>query len=504
MKRKKVSRLLAASLATAMTVSMVGCGNSDAPASSTTSDDSSSADQETPAADTADTSEGEASSEAEGETEEAADDGYEVLTDADGNVYDLGGMEIIIRDWWSPADGSVAEPKDDFEEAQQEYREWAQETYNFTLKQMAISDWASTPQDFVEYATAGGDENYAWVLREDPATSSAMASGLMYDLSTLDCLDFSDSKFSNKVHEKFGKGTAIYCMSSGKPEPRTGIFFNKRILTDAGIDPEEIYDLQASGDWTWDKFEEYLSIVQRDIDNDGVIDIAGFNENNGVVQMAVFSNNGAFIGKDSSGMFTYALEDPNTLEALEWAAKIINDYRQVPPEDAQWDYYKQAFVNGEIAFMPEDAYCMYYNSEDNKGFLCDMEDDFGFVMFPKGPQASDYVNVWSDNPVAIPSCYDADKAWKIAFAWNVWTENPPGYEDYVNYAHVYAGARDTRAVDETFAMMTEKGVISYQGVIPSLDFGPDFIWGFGKGVVVSEAVEGIRDTWKSYVDAANQ
>ncbi len=502
MKRKMVNKLLAASLATAMTVSMVGCGGNDAaPAEAPAQEDAGSEDETSaPAEEAEDVSEGEASEEPAAEE----DSEYPILTDADGNVYDLGGMEIIIRDWWSPADGSVPEPKDDFEEAQQEYREWIQETYNFTIKQMAISDWESTPQDFVEYATAGGDENYLFVLREAPATSSAMASGLMYDLSTLDCLDFSQSKFSNKVHEKFSKGDAIYCMSSGKPEPRTGLYFNKRILSEVGIDPEELYDLQASGEWTWDKFEEYLSKVQRDIDNDGVIDVAGFNENNAVVQMSVFSNNGAFIGKDADGNFTYALEDPNTLEALEWAAKIIDEYRQVPPEDAQWDYYKQAFLNGEVAFMPDDAYCMYFNSEDNKGFLCDMEDDFGFVMFPKGPKATDYVNVWSDNPVAIPSCYDADKAWKLAFAWNLWTNDVPGYEDYVNYAHVYAGARDTRAVDETFAMMTEKGTIAYQGVIPSLDFGPDFIWNFGKGVVVSEAVEGIRDTWKSYVDAANQ
>lgn len=501
MKRKMVNRLIAASMATAMTVSMVGCGNSDAPANSTAADDSSSnAEESAPADDTTDTSE----SEAPEEEVEEEDEEYTVLTDADGNVYDLGGMEIIIRDWYSPADGSVPEAKDDYEEAQQEYREWLQETYNFTLKEMAISDWGSTPQDFVEYATTGGDENYIFRLREDPAVTSAMSSGLMYDLSMLDCLNFSDSKFKNKLHEKYSKGDAIYCMSTGDPEPRTGIYFNKRILTEAGIDPEEIYDLQASGDWTWDKFEEYLSIVQRDIDNDGVIDIAGFNENNGVVQMSVFSNDGAFIGKDASGNFTYALEDPNTLEALEWAAKIIDEYRQVPPEDAQWDYYKQAFLNGEVAFMPEDAYAMYYHSDDNKGYLCDMEDDFGFVMFPKGPQAKDYVNIWTDNPTAIPSCYDEDKAWKIAFAYNLWTEPVPGYEDYFSYAHVYAGARDTRAVDETFRMMTEKGNVAYHNVVPSLDFGPDFIWGFGKGVVVSEAVEKIRDTWKSYVDAANQ
>lgn len=502
MKRKMFRRLMAASLATVMTVSVVGCGNNDTPTEPAAPDNSGSNDQQTtPAPDNAgDNTDAEVKDDAPAEDESP----YPVLTDADGNVYDLGGMEIIIRDWYSPADGSVPAPKDDFEEAQQEYREWLQETYNFTLKEMAISDWGSTPQDFVEFATTGGDENYIFRLREDPAVTSAMASGLMYDLSTLDCLDFSESKFKNKLHEKYSKGSAIYCMSTGDPEPRTGVFFNKRILTEAGIDPEEIYDLQASGDWTWDKFEEYLSIVQRDLDSDGVIDIAGFSDNNGVNTMSVFSNDAAFIGKDANGNFTYALEDPNTLEALEWAAKIINEYRQVPPADAQWDYYKQAFLNGEIAFMPEDAYCMYYNSEDNRGWLTDAEDDFGFVMFPKGPKAKDYVNIWSDNPTAIPSCYDADRAWKIAFAFNLWTEPVPGYEDYFSYAHVYAGARDTRAVDETFKMMTEKGTIAYHNVVPSLDFGPDFIWSFGKGVVVSEAVEKIRDTWKSYVDAANQ
>ncbi len=100
------------------------------------------------------------------------------MTDADGNVYDLSSMEIIIRDWYSLADGFLPEPKDDYEEARQEYWEWIQETYNFTLKEMAISDWGSTPQDFVEFDTTSGDENYVFRLREDSAVTSAMASGL--------------------------------------------------------------------------------------------------------------------------------------------------------------------------------------------------------------------------------------------------------------------------------------------------------------------------------------
>ena len=128
-------------------------------------------------------------------------DKYTIYTDANGKPIDLGGMEIVMRDWWTnPDDYFMTNPKNEYDEARKEYVEWAQETYNFTFKEQAISDWGSTPQDFVDYATTGGDENYVFVLRDDAAIAQAMATGLMYDLSTLDCLDFSDSMDSRAVY----------------------------------------------------------------------------------------------------------------------------------------------------------------------------------------------------------------------------------------------------------------------------------------------------------------
>ena len=160
--------------------------------------------------------------------------------------------------------GDPAEPTNDYEEAREEYRDWIQETYNFTIKEQAISDWTSAPADFTEYATTGGDENYIFVVRDDPAITNAMTQGLMYDLSTLDCLDFNQPKFQkNKLHEQYTKGNSIYAMFAGDSEPRTGVYFNKRLLTEAGIDPESLYELQANHEWTWDKFTELMDTVQR-------------------------------------------------------------------------------------------------------------------------------------------------------------------------------------------------------------------------------------------------
>jgi maltose-binding protein MalE len=501
MRKSLTTKTTAAIMAAATLVSMTACGNQTADGGATT---------ETPAdttaeAPAAETPAAEASVAEEAPAEEVAEsdyDPYKVITDDAGNPIDLGGMEIIIRDWWS---GDPAEPANEYEEARQEYRDFIQETYNFTIKEQAMSDWGSTPADFVDYATTGGDENYIFILRDDPAITSAMANGLMYDLSTLDCLDFSAPKFQrNLLHEQYSKGSSIYAMFAGYSEARTGVYFNKRLLTDAGIDPESIYDMQADGTWTWDKFEELMSKVQQDKDNDGTIDVYGLTLNEGnMTTAAIFSNNGSYIGKDASGKYTYNLESPETLEALEWTVKIFSTYdaEVANPEGAEWDYYKEQFLNGQAAFMVEDEYAGCPGN-----FLEDMQDEVGFVMFPKGPKATDYVNVWSNNPAAIPGCYDADKAWKLAFAWNLWTNAPSAeYEDYNGYLSTARnGIFDERAVDETITMMTEKGTIAFHGMIPNLSLGSDFVWNIGPNSVVSEQVEAIRDTWKSYVDEANK
>ena len=486
MKSQLVKKLLAGSLATAMTISLMACGGS-APAANEAAEtpaDTTEVAAEAPAEDTA---------AAEPEEEESL---YTVLTDEDGNVYDLGGMEIIVRDWWS---GDPAEPTNDYEEAREEYRDWIQETYNFTIKEQAISDWGSAPADFTEYATTGGDENYIFVVRDDPAITNAMTQGLMYDLSTLDCLDFNEAKFQkNKLHEQYTKGNSIYAMFAGDSEPRTGVYFNKRLLTEAGIDPESLYELQANHEWTWDKFTEIMDTVQRDIDNDGVIDVYGVTQNSGnMISAAVWSNGGEYVGQ-KDGKYVYRLEDPETVEGLTWAVETVLAKYSLPyPDGAEWDYYKEAYKSGMAAFMVDDAYCA-------GDFLSEMEDDFGFVAFPMGPQSSEYTNCWSNNPHVIPACYDADKAWKIAFAWNLYTDDVPGYEDYEGWkAGYYSKFRDTEAVDQTLEIMVNNGMITYDGIIPEMQRGSDFLWGLNANTVVSEAIDSVSEYWKGLVDAAN-
>ena len=420
----------------------------------------------------------------------------------DTNI-DLGGMEIIIRDWWSP--GEDIEPRNEYEAARQKYLDDIQKTYNFKIKEVAISDWGATPMDFIDYVTNGGDDqNYVFALRPDPSMGSAVLSGLMYDLSTLDCLDFSQEKFKrNMLHEQFTFGSSIYAFHADYAEPRTGVYFNKQVLKDAGIDPDDIYDAQKNGTWNWQMFDELMSKVQRDTDGDGVDDVYGLTLNETIMtQMAILSNNGSLISKNKKGKFVNNLDSAETLEALEWCADIFAKYDAHDPEDATWDYYFEEWRSGKVGFLVDQEYLatqgnMLYNRTDF---------DMGFVMFPKGPKADDYVSLWDDNIYAIPACYDAERAWKIAFAWNKYTDPVPGYKDYNQFIETAKISNyDKRAIKETLPMMEDQklGKYTFDYLIPEIEIGPDLYWMIGPNAAIDEIVEPTIIKWNEVLDEIN-
>lgn len=425
-------------------------------------------------------------------------EGIEVIVDADGKPIDLGGMEIIVGDWWTAAE--QPEPSTAQEEATAEYREWIQTTYNFKIKQVAVSDWGAMPEFVTNFATSGGVENYVFITR--PGTQAApMASGLYYDLATLDSLDFTQEKWNPATKTLMTKGESIFGMRPETGEPRTGLFFNKRLLTEAGIDPESIYDMQAEGTWTWEAFQALCEKLTRDTNNDGVIDIyamCSFSPH--ILSAAIASNGACFVGMDESGNYYNATGDDAFLEAANWVAEMASTYEMPQPEGSEWTYWEDAFRNGNAVFQAHQDYAAR-TLKDN------MADEFGFVMFPKGPKCDTYMNVWEDNVMVIPACYDADRAAKIAFAYNLFTNPTPGYEETDDWkTGAYTKYCDARSVDDTVAMMRDPthAVTWLQGMVAGYDLGPDFYWDvFARAVTPAEKLEAVNAQWQAYLDAAN-
>ena len=238
--------------------------------------------------------------------------------------------------------------------------------------------------------------------------------------------------------------------------------------------------------------------VAADTDNDGVIDrYAMANFTSVLYPLAVYSNGGEFIGKDENGNLYNALESDATMEALNWALDMLGKYEMTYPEDAAWDYWITAYINGEACFMADEAY--------RAGQMEDMKDDFGFVCFPMGPRMDDYTNAWMNNPVVIPACYDEEKAWKLAFAYNLWTEVVPGYTvEEAFKSNYYKSFRDTESVDLTIARLETNGFLTYHTLVPGLDLGPDLFWALNKDNTPAQQAETIRPVWAAYLEEINK
>lgn len=429
--------------------------------------------------------------------------GIEIQIDpATGKPYDLGGMEIIIAQWFgSDWHDSIGMAETSAAEATEEYRLWIEETYNFTIKEVSVTGWGTTTaQDFTNFATTGGDENYVWVINDGYYTAPVNA-GLCYDLSTLDCLDFEEDKWNDMTRELTTNNGKIYGMRPMEAEARLGVFFNKRLLAEAGVDPESLYDMQADGTWTWEAFEELCAKLQRDADNDGILDqYAMMSLNTRIYYAALTSNNTGFVLADENGKYYNAAETQTFLDTANWLVELMSKYEKPVPEGANWDYFESAFRNAEVALMVHEEYF--------SGSLGNMEDDYGFVFFPKGPNAETYLWSPTDNAYLIPACYDAERAWKIAFAFNQYTNPTPGYTESDDWkSDYYIKFRDDRAVDETLSMMreVEHQAFWYPSIIAGYDLGEQYVWGVAAGnATPAEQAEAMRATWQAFLDEANK
>lgn len=501
MKREMFRKLMAASLATVMVAGLAGCGDNNDPSANSGSSVNNPGE-----------SSGEVTPGSSGEEPGQEVSKYTPLKDENGNVYDLGGIEVVLYTWFDDA-GNMSGA---YGEAAQEWREWVQETYNFTFTWDTSHGWGGTSEDFSNYVTTGGDNNYyVFCMANRPDLTSFKDMGLMYDVGSLDCMDFSDTKYTlNAAHTAFSKGNSVYAFFAGYPEPRAGMFFNKRLLEDTtGKNADYIYDLQKNNQWTWDTFEDLLKQVQAngDTNGDGVADIYGVSGNTGSwVTSIVFSNGGRWVDMEN-GKLALKAQDPKTIEGFEFAKRVMDsDYWYKNPytgdeAGAHWDYFFDAFRNeGKVVFLPEDAYNMQGNNRFSRAADDPAADEFGFVMIPKGPSASGYTNKYSDNIYAIPGCYDKDKAWKIAFAYDQYFELIPGYEDFnPNLAAYMAGASDSREVDETIARMASEGAcLDLSSIVPGIDLGADLQW-FPADQDVSALIEATLTKWQTAVDEAN-
>ena len=429
-------------------------------------------------------------------------------------VRDLKGLEIIVGDTYSPE--VTPEPTNAQEEATGKYREAMMGKYNYTILAKKVAEPEEMKETYIKSVTEG--EPVAQVFELDYRDfAKPLSMGLFYDLASLDELGITDRererKWNSAVKKVMTKGKSVYGMRSVVTEPMEpggGILFNKRLLAEAGIDPNLPYDLQATGEWTWSKFEEICERLTRDTDGDGQTDVyATCSDGTDTLQCLVSSTGKDFVAVAEDGIIYNNCLDEDVLGAMEFAAKLYEKGYEMPVQ-ADADRHITAFQEGKAAMQfGEEALC----KPDAPYGVNGMTDEIGFVVPPKPDGQEEYYTYVYGNVWVIPSCYDAETAADIAFAYNLYTNETPGYNDPIFYGELYEndfyrnGEYDERAIIETLSYYSErsKGTVNFltRYLVDGLDIR-DLTKHYPFADKTPEGcVEEVWDSWQELIDRGN-
>jgi len=423
-----------------------------------------------------------------------------------GGGTDLKGQDIVIGKWWGPDyDVNTVKPNNAVEEQVLAWRTKIQKDGGFTMREKEVATW-NDMQSVAATSTMTGSPA-AHVFYMEPGWAMALhAQGLLYPVGDNKAVNFKKAQpaakgaavvpWSQGAIDSMTFGGKIYGFAEGINITNTQvIFFNKRLFREAGLDPDLPYNMQKDGSWTWDAFLDVCKKLTRDTNNDGRMDTYAMAMDLSTEMLdAIISSNGAqYVTKDSSGKFVNATGKPEFLEGLQYAIRLKNEGVLKPrPANTNWDWYKSEFTDGRVAMRVEESY-VYQE-------LGNMRDDWGMVLFPKGPRTKTYTVYSRDNIMVVPSTYKPDQVDKIMQAVALWFT--PQSDDWKS--GLYNSFRDSRAVDETIGLIRSiPHTTKNYRYIKGLERG-DIAWNmwFHEGDP-AQLVESVSQSWNAIIKDSN-
>jgi ABC-type glycerol-3-phosphate transport system substrate-binding protein len=424
---------------------------------------------------------------------------------AGGGAQALKGQSILIGNWWESYNTNTWKPRNEVEELELEWRKKIQKDYSFTIQQKQIGGWGEMVEVSTTTIMAGRPAAHAIFLQPDWAMG-LYKQKLLYPISDSKAVNLKTDTdivgkqvaYNQEVASLFTFGGKQYALGIGYggSQHSAGIYFNKRLFREAGLDPNTPYDMQKNGTWTWENFVNVCKRLTRDINNNGIVDTYAMTADlsTEILDLIVFSNNADYVTKNAQGQFVNATNTPGFIESLQFARRLRAEGVMMPrPEDSSWDWYWPMFHDGKVAMMAE--------PEWRRGQMRDMTDDWGYVLFPKGPRARDYRFPNDENVVIIPSSFKPQEVDLILHGVNLWYM--PVTSDWKT--GLYPNFRDRRAVDETMAMIRSPKYAGFRNhmMIPDLNRGDiawEMWWFEGEP---AQLVESVSQNWNALIADAN-
>lgn len=259
--------------------------------------------------------------------------------------------------------------------------------YNCKLESVLYTDFNAYHKNLLVSALANeeiGDVFYASAERIVPRWTNAnllVPIGDYIDLSNSDIwntdLINSDYTIDGKSYSAISEGYWVGWV----------VLFNKRLCAEKGITPEELYNLQKNGNWTWDKLREYAKRTTT-VDASGNTTVYGFATNSSAavsVEPFIYSNGQQPVIINQDKTYSWNLEHPAILEAMNFCYDLV--YKDKVSYTRGYGQGPKLWQEGKVAFYGIPGWSINKTMyEKLKG------DEYGILLMPKGPKAKDYVN----------------------------------------------------------------------------------------------------------------
>lgn len=315
-------------------------------------------------------------------------------------TYDLGGRVITIASHWdmSPEEGT------EMGDLKVERLKEVEEKYNITV------EWIEVPYfEKGEQLTASvlAGEPFADIVQLDIPYSAGLAQeGYIHAID--DLIDISDTKMNDGIQE-LGRvlpdGKVYLAGTLGSLAEGGGLYYNKTMFEQAGLD--DPYELQQNGEWTWETFLHAARTLTTG-------DQYGLSAEPYGIANTLIASNDAYIFNPQSEEIT--LDDPRTMEALEFMSDLYHVHNVVKPNDrsSNWEDPPIFFDEGLVGMTTGPTW--------QAGDRLEASFDWGYVFFPLGPNSTEYNALRSggENMVFPQGIEDPEMVYKIWEDMQIW------------------------------------------------------------------------------------
>ena len=347
-----------------------------------------------------------------------------------------------------------------------------EDKYGITLNIIAEgswSDYSGTTLPKIQASIQANNGEYDLIAGYSGPFHNMATSGMLYDLNTLEHLDFDkpwwwqsyrDVSAVNGVNY-FGLGalslSAIYSMAA--------VFFNPAIMEEVnvGVDP---YQLVLDGKWTWDKMNELGTNAIKELDGDNAMGAGdrwgmGFANSANITNMYGVASGEVLSTRNSDDTIVIDVNVERMSNVIDNMIKLLFNENAYVGKEAD---VRKMFINGQTLF--ESSWLYYAQTQ----FAPQME-AYGVLPLPKMDEKQEEYHGWIQGGMhiyAIPvDVKDVERASILteAFAAETYATLLPAYYEVILKARYFADEASSQMMDIMYDSVSFDFARLYDGQI---------------------------------------